>query len=77
MEIIECKFHIHLLDPVYTEPDEFGNWLKFFHFRLFTREFVLLGGLNFVRGVFSCKLKAKTDEFQPGSNFVRYHVNGF
>ena len=36
-------------DPVYTVPDEFGTGLKFVLFRLFTREFVLLGGLKFVR----------------------------
>jgi hypothetical protein len=34
------------LDPVYTIPDEFGTGLKFVLFRLFTREFVLLGGLK-------------------------------
>jgi hypothetical protein len=28
-------------------PDEFGTGLKFVLFRLFTREFVLLGGLKF------------------------------
>ena len=38
-----------ILDPVYTVPDEFGTGLKFVLFRLFTHEFVLLGGLKFVR----------------------------
>jgi hypothetical protein len=36
-------------DPVYTVPEEFGTGLKFVLFRLFTYEFVLLGGLKFVR----------------------------
>ena len=42
-------YRINDLDPVYTVPDEFGTGLKFVLFRLFTREFVLLGGLKFVR----------------------------
>ena len=39
----------HFSDPVYTVPEEFGTGLKFVLFRLFTYEFVLLGGLKFVR----------------------------
>jgi hypothetical protein len=43
-------------------------------FRLFTREFVLLGGLKFVRSV--VLVSAETDEFQTGPKFVRYRANG-
>jgi hypothetical protein len=40
---------IYDLYAVYTVPDEFGTSLKFVLLRLFTHEYVLLGGLKFVR----------------------------
>jgi hypothetical protein len=67
-----CSTHTHdipieeMKDPVYTVPDEFGTRLKFILFRLFTREFVLLGVSN-LSG--SMKISAR-------SKFVRYCVNG-
>jgi hypothetical protein len=56
-------------DPVYTVPDEFGIGLKFVLFRLFTREFVLLGGLKFVRFRGSRVLtRPKRTNFSPVRN---------
>ena len=56
-------------DPVYTVPDEFGTGLKFVLFRLFTREFVLLGGLKFVQFCGSCVFtRPKGTNFRPVPN---------
>jgi hypothetical protein len=64
-------------DPVYTVPDEFGTGLKFVLFPpVYTRIRSVRESQIHPVPWFSCVYTAETDEFQPGSKFVRHRVNG-
>jgi hypothetical protein len=69
---------MHLIKTVHGTADEFWTGLKFALFRLFAREFVLLGGLKFVRfrekGRISARFQIRPVLCKPDLNVIITHL---